>query len=68
MGSPGAPGGGARRLPGSRAWSENPGCGSGFLVTQSKIVLHFISKDVPLEVSMVSKGVGRGAWSPQGWQ
>jgi len=35
---------------------------SGFLVTGSKIVLHFVSRDVPLEVSIVSEG-GRGLFS-----
>lgn len=56
-------GGGAQRLLGSRARSKSPGRGSGLLVTQSKIVLHFISKDGPLEVSSVFKGWGRGLLS-----
>lgn len=46
-------GGGARHVLDSRVWSKNPGCVPGLLVTQSKIVLHFISKRVPLEGSSV---------------
>lgn len=45
---------------------------SGLLVMQSKIVLHFISKEVPSEGSIVFKGRGGGEGrefcSPRGWQ
>lgn len=44
-------------LPGSKVKSKTPGRVSGLLVTQSKIVLHFISKEVLLEGSIVFKGV-----------
>lgn len=37
-------------LPGSKVKSKNPGWVSGLLVTQSKIVLHFISKEVLLSL------------------
>jgi hypothetical protein len=39
---------------------------SGLLVMQSRIVLHFISKEVLLEGSIVFKN--GGFCSPQGWQ
>lgn len=47
---------------------------SGLLVTQSEVVLHFISKEVPVEDSSVfkkkkqQKTKNRGFCSPQGWQ
>lgn len=52
-------GGGGREaqlLLGCRVWNKDPGCVPGLLVTQSEIVLHFISKEVPLQGSRVFKG------------
>lgn len=55
----GGRGRGAQLLLGSRAWNKNPGCMPGLLVTQSEIVLHFISKEVPLQGSSIFEGGGR---------
>lgn len=50
---------GAQLLLGCRAWNKDPGRVPGLLVMQSKIVLHFVSKEVPLLGSSVFKGGGR---------
>lgn len=61
--SPGEEGAAA---PGRRVWRKDAGHASGLLVTQSEVVLHFISKEVPVEDSVVFKN--GGFHSPQGWQ
>lgn len=64
----GAPGGGTKV-----SWAEGAEQAPWMRVrapeTQSKIVLHFVSKEVPLEGSIVFKG-GGGGWIllSQGWQ